>query len=351
MNEIENLELDDLWFIWRKDREWEQYSQQKNDTIRLLVQQIDDPIQRSDIMDMIREAKSSRELSDISEFIFFCKFKSNPLESTFNFELFEKYNFKDPFISPLFPYYNIFNKSAFLTPEHLYYNIEAGKTIHVPKKMILDLVPFIDSMELPEPKVAPRIFLMHAITIMACKYFFYPPFRKQARHSYFENARVSTKPTKVDSPEKGLHMYHVGYSFKRLKNRPISKIEGNHTLLTYSVDASFKLAVMAFQERKIDLRIHTMKDEIDVFEQTPVPPEKDLVFSAIYPYIDDQVNEKWTAVRKEVVSNLTQVFCREYFAPEVNMHLLEKSEDYIIKESAKQFRDLFTYRGCLDFSE
>jgi hypothetical protein len=87
---------------------------------------------------------------------------------------------------------------------------------------------------------------MNAVMVMACEYFFYPPLRQYFRRLFFENARYSTKALNQEtSGPTGLHIYHPAYVFKRIKNRPISKLKGNVFILLDLLDSSFLVGLIA----------------------------------------------------------------------------------------------------------
>lgn len=353
MDHSYELTLDDLWFIYFADEEWQRCSEMRI-SLTKLMKLLEQHCQLSGLAKMAFDnAMDFEHLTACYEYLKFrlkCFIDEDQIE-----QLLEDQpqagagerrvteggtrikRMKKPNRLKEMHKYGM-DKVAFqisLTPEQLADNFENGQQTHTPT--LLRQRPNELSEEVSREDVGylsrPVDTLTAICKMLAAKYFFHPIIRMHLKKICEEKVCIVTRPT--DKGRKTLNVYHYYFPTKRITGKRMSSIDPLLWMLVVEAEAKGLVSVQFSMDYDRDFEWQSLMRKIKrllLDEREPKNKNEALLL------------ESWNQVRTSIADNLIKLYAKPVFEKEFRKHLTKLGRESIVAEIKKEFKQIINIK-------
>lgn len=151
-----------------------------------------------------------------------------------------------------------------------------------------------------------------------------PLVRQTVRKYYFENAVINVKPTTLGLKE--IDENHPCYSFKFLKNKPVSRLASDNIMHITSAEKDKLLEVQFSIEPLVDTR-------------GQISPYHESLKALFYSDFSSIVTKEWNELREDAIKSAMDKHILPCLEKQLRDKLLKEAQDKIIKDSCERLHN------------
>lgn len=346
---IENnyeLTLDDLWFIYFADQEWQKCSEMRV-SLTKLMQLLEKYEEISGFAKMALD--NAMDIDNLTGCYEYLKFKVKSYIDEDQIETLLKdaqpnqksvvrmKKMKKPNRLREMREYGM-DKVAYqitINPEQLAANFEENSQVNTPT--LLRQRPNELSEEVSREDVgylSRPVDTLNAISKkIAADYFFHPVIRSHLKKICNEKLYIVTKPT--EKGKKTLTVYHYYYPTKRITGKRMSSIDPCLWMLIMEAEKKGLVRVKFTMDYNQDPDWFILMEKVERLlldnRQPNTSSEKSLIKS-------------WNQVRRRIVNHIVKIYAKPVFEKEFRKQLTKSGKDHITREIKREFKQIINIK-------